>query len=679
VSPGWVLLTLLGPPLAILAGLVLRGRGLPPAAGIALNALVPGAGLLLLDRSTLEALAGMLVTQAVLLGVGGPEDLGLYAPVMVLGALWASIYTPFNPFVRTMENLTRSTPYPVEDRARAPEETPVSGRHRTARRASAPNGDDEPADRGYAVAVRCTECGAQVEVPVLARMAHCQFCGTDHMVVGHEETLYLTIPAKVTDEASLRRAVVEHYRYQQYVKLYQRHVAPLENRADQMAANGAIVTSPEIKAAAAAAERAVSARAEAYRARLEKELHVVPLDRFLAPYHHGMGTLYQALFGRSKRDMEKQLRFRVGTLEAAALATDRAELPKMGKLSYLKALEPVAVLEQEVRTLPLDRDPDVLKKVYGNLDAKQLDRTLQVIRLGGVFTPEVQAVVWRPWWTAEVRGAGINETVLVDGASGSVMGTPPALRDEDLVGLPDEARAPGKGLRFLPMECPVCGFEFPFDRDAVVHFCVNCHRAFAVQGGRKTELPYDRPTTPPSPADGFRLVPFWRFPLRLRTAGGQLITDMAHLTDGIDGTFDQIGDDAPMEREDLLIPAVRLINDRLQTVAFQRLFAFTRGLRVELSQDRFPLDEKPEPLTTSLPEPEVRRLAPLYLANAFGRRDLARVNLNQVGSWLFRARLESRGRLAFLWVPNPVVEPFRPYIGRFRGRALDHAEQGSPA
>ncbi len=678
MSPGWVLLTLLGPPLILLVGLVLRGRGLPPAAGIALNALVPGAGLLLLDRSMLEAVAGMLVTQAVLLGVGGPQDLGLYAPVMILGALWASIYTPFNPFVRTMENLTRKSPYPVKDRAGAPEGTAASGRYGSGGRAPGPKGGKEPTDSGYAVVVRCTECGAEVEVPVLARMAHCEFCGTDHMVVGHEETLQLTIPAKVRDEASLRAAIVEHYRYRHYVKLYQRHVAPLENRADQMAANGAIVTSPEIKAAAAAAERAISARAEAYRARLEKELHVVPLDRFLAPYHHGMGTLYQALFGRSKRDMEKQLRFRVGTLEAAALATGRAELPKMGKLSYLKALQPAAVLEREARTLPLERGPEVLKKAYGNLDAKQLDRTLQVIRLGGVFTPEVRAVVWRPWWTAEVRGPGINETVLVDGGSGSVVGTPPALRDEDLVELPDEARAPGKGLRFLPMECPVCGFEFPFDRDAVVHFCINCHRAFAVRGGRKIELPYDRPAGPPPP-DGHRLVPFWRFALRLRTAEGQLITDMAHLTDGIDGTFDQIGDDAPMEQEDLLIPAVRLINDRLQTVAFQRLFAFTRGLRIELEQDRFPLDEKPGPLTTSLPEPEVRRLAPLYLANAFGRRDLARVNLNQVATWLFRARLESEGRLAFLWVPNPVVEPFRPYIGRFRGRALDRAEQGSPA
>jgi len=224
------------------------------------------------------------------------------------------------------------------------------------------------------------------------------------------------------------------------------------------------------------------------------------------------------------------------------------------------------------------------------------------------------------------------------------------------------------------MECPVCGFEFPFDRDAVVPFCRNCNRAFATESGRKVEVPYDRPAAPPPTDTPHYLVPFWRFPFRLRTANGQLITDMAHLTDGIDGTFDQIGEGAPMAREDLLIPAVRLINDRLQTTAFQRLFAFTRDLELSLSSERFPLDERPEPLTTSLPEPEVRRVAPIYLANAFGRRDLARVNLHQVGSWLFRARLESRGRLAFIWVPAPVVEPFRPYIGRFRGQALQKAE-----
>ncbi|HHQ48716.1 MAG TPA: hypothetical protein ENK19_07520 [Acidobacteria bacterium] len=508
-------------------------------------------------------------------------------------------------------------------------------------------------------------------------MAHCEFCGTDHVVIGHEETLHLAIPTKVQDEKSLREALLDHYRYRYYIKLYQRHVAPLKNRVDQIDVQGRLVSNPEIKMAAAAAERTITARADAYRHRLAEKLHVVPLERFAAPYHHGMGTLYQAIFGRSKRDMEKHLHFRVGTLEAAVLATERAELPKMGKLSYLKALYPAAALPADTKTLPVERGPEALKEAYGNLDAKQLDRSLQVIRLGGVFIPEVRAVVWRTWWIAEVRGPEINEAVLVDGGSGSVAGmAPPTLVKEDLVPLPDEARAPGKGLRFLPMECPVCGYNFPFDRDAVVHFCRNCHRAFATGSGKKVEVRYDRPAVPSPPDADHHLVPFWRFPLRLRTADGQVITDMAHLTDGIDGTFDQIGDEAPMVQEDVLVPALRLINDRLQTASFQRLFAFTRSLQVELSGERFPLEEKPTPLTVSLPEHEVRRLAPLYLAHAFGRRDLARVNLNQVSSWLFRARLESRGRLAFVWVPGPIVEPFRKYIGRFHGSALDSAQRG---
>jgi len=674
VSSSWILLALAAPPAAVLLGLLLRGTELPPAVGIVLNAVVPGAGLPALGRSTLEAVAGMLITQAVLLGVGGADDLGFYVPIMVLGGLWASLYTPYNPFA----NAARALTVPPANRAGASGPAKVAAKPAAVRDGFLSHPDHEPdaGETGYAVAVRCTECGADMEVPVLARMAHCEFCGTDHLVVGHQETLYLTIPAKVRDEESLRQALLDHYRYRHYVQLYQRIVAPLENEADQMETEGTFITSPEMKAAAAAAERTITAKADGYRRNLDTKLHVMPMDHFVAPYHHGMGTLYQAVFGRSKRDMEKHLRFRVGTLESAVLATRKAELPKMGKLSYLKALYPAAVLPPDTRTLPLERGPEALKEAYGNLDAKQLDRSLQVIRLGGVFVPEVRAMVWRPWWTAEVRGPGINETVLVDGGSGSVTGAAPALSAEDLVPLPEEALAPGKGLHFLPMECPVCGYDFPFDRDAVVHFCRNCYRAFATDSGKKVEVPYDRPRTPPPAGSPHHLVPFWRYPLRLRTADGQLITDLAHLTDGIDGTFDQIGDDAPMGQEDLFVPAIRLINDRLQTASFQRLFAFTRDLDLELSGERFPLDEKPEPLTTSLPEPEVRRLAPLYLAHAFGRRDLARVNVNQVRSWLFQARLEARGRLAFLWVPGPIVEPFRRYIGRFRSQALEHAEEG---
>jgi len=669
VTAGWVLLALLAPLLLTVAAVALRPSSPSPLAAIAVNALAPGAGLALLGRPMLEVAVGLLITVASLLTIGGPELLGMYVPVMIAGGVWASLYTPWNPFKRTLEQLPPPTvPRPANEQPSR--NGGLTGSTGTA--VPSRSGPKEEGDQGYRIVVRCTECGAEIEVPVLHRMAHCEYCDSNHMVVGHEDTLYVTIPEKARDQQTLREALLDHYRYQHYLKLYARQVAPLEKRKTIASENGTLLASPELGAAAAAAELLVSRAADAFRARLAETLQVTPQHHFLAPYRHGMGTLYEAAFGRSRQDMEKKLRFAVGTVEAATLASEGVELPAMGKLSYLRAVLPAAQLEETAHCLPLALGPEALQKAYGNLDRKQLDRSLQVIRLGTVFVPEVNAVVWRPWWVVEVSGGGVSETLLVDAAAGSVVGPPPSLEPGLMAELPVEAREPGNGLRFLPMECPTCGYEFPFDVAAVTHFCHNCHRMFTIQGSSKKESDYDSCVFDERAA--VDLVPFWRFPLRLRTADGKVLTDLPHLTDGIDGTFDQIGDEATEGDDEVFVPAIRLINARLMTEAFNRLFRFTVRSAPTYRTERFPLDKRPKPLTVSLGEAEARELAPLYLANAFGRRDLARVNVNQVASWLFGARLQSTGRLTFLAVPRPITEPFRAYIGRGPATAVTRAE-----
>ena len=69
--------------------------------------------------------------------------------------------------------------------------------------------------------------------------------------------------------------------------------------------------------------------------------------------------------------------------------------------------------------------------------------------------------------------------------------------------------------------------------------------------------------------------------------------------------------------------------------AFNRLFLHVLRSAPRLRHDRFPLDIKPSPWEVGLEEPEARRFAPLYLANAFGPRDIARVNVHQlIQRWL---------------------------------------------
>lgn len=666
-----MLTALLGPPAAaVLTTLVLRPRGPHPALGIGLNALSPGAGLAVLGRPTLEVALGVLLAQASLIISGTMGSIGFFVPIMVIGGLWASVHTPYSPLELAAGNRPATT-----DPAAAGSRPPASGIGRTPGPPETDPGSVEAdVEAGYSVEVGCTECGAKLSVPVLQHMAHCDFCGSDHLVVGRDETLYLTLDERAPDQDALKEVLLDHYRYQHYLKLFRASVPVLQVAATDATASGVLVTRPEAEAAAAAAEAAVARRADAFRDRLAPRLQIGRTTRFLSPYRHGMGTLYQATFGRRKADQEKGLAFRIGTVEASASATSALTLPEMGKLTYLRSLRSAASRSGDEKSLELDLGDDVLERAFGNLDRKQLDRSLASIRLGSRFVHEVDAVVWRPWWIVEVSGPGIHDRFLVDSASGSVVGAAPTFDETLLAPLPDAARAPGLGLRFVPMECPTCGDEFPFDSDAVLHFCRNCHRLCRIDQGRKQDVEYSR--TDGRAADT-SLVPFWLFPLRIRTAGGDVITDLGHLRDGIDGTFDQIGDDQPMQQHGLYVPAIRCINSRLMSEAFNRLFHHTMRSVYLIEDDRFALDERPEPWSIHIDEPEARRLAPLYLANAFTRRDLARVNVTQVADWLFNATQEAAGKLVYLPIPAVVTNPFSRWVGRFRGRALRRATKGS--
>ncbi|NOZ79680.1 MAG: hydrogenase maturation nickel metallochaperone HypA [Acidobacteria bacterium] len=661
MSASWVVLAILFPTLGILVGSLLKDS--PEPLAIVFNALIPGAGLAMLNRPFLEVIAGGMISLVSLLVLAGPDNLGMYIPVMILGAVWASFYTSLNPLTVLGQ--------PGAQVAASPSPPPIPARQATGRQRSGAE-EDTSQNAGYTVTVRCTECGADVEVPVLHRMARCNYCGSAHVVIGQGETLYVAIPDTIQTPEDLRTIVLEYYRYEYYKKLYERQVAPLDRRTSVSGPDGGMVDSPEIAAAAAAAEAHASRAADAYRERLGKVLDVRESQRFWAPYWHGMGTLYEAIFGRDRRSLEKKMMFAVRTVETSTPANDGVELPPMGHLSYLRTLVPAAELGETEMGLPITMDAGALKASYGHLDRKQIDGTLQRIELGTVFTQEVTGLLWRPWRIVEARGGDIAETLLVDAAASSVARALDGPIEADIQPIPGQVRQDGHTLAFIPMECPNCGFEFPFDVNSVVHFCTNCHRAFVIDGRVKKEIGYDRASLDGSA--GGDLVPFWRFDLELADASGRVITDVKHLTDGIDGTFDQIGDDAPMTRDSVLVPAFRVINSRLMTAAFQRMSPFTAPFEAVVTNERFPLDERPTPWSVSLPEPEARRFLPLYLANIFTLRDLARANLKSVASGLFETHQRTPGRLIYVLVPRPLTEPFRSYIGRFKTPAVDEAE-----
>jgi DNA-directed RNA polymerase subunit RPC12/RpoP len=664
----WFLFSMFVPPAAaILVWFFIRGKDLDPAVIVVLNGLMPGSGLAAADRSVLEVALGTVMAQVSCFVVGGPE-IGLLAPIGVIGAIWGLLYTPWNPLTaqgRPNEVVRTAQTTPPSNRP-SPRDT-VGGMAKLGSQ-----NEKVEVTEGYSVAVRCTECGADIDVPVLHRAAQCSFCGSHHLVVGHDDLLQVAIPSKITDAPSLRDAVLDHLRYRHYLKLYERFVAPLERQATEAGPTGAMAVRADVEAASAAAEQAITIKADAYRAKIEKTLEIRDSLHFLAPYYHSMGTLFQAAFGRDPRTQDKCLLFTMASLESALSAQEAVELPPMGKLSYLKSLVSAAQLGADVQTMHPDLDSDDIAQAYGDLDRKQLNRSIRTIKLGSSFAEEVRAVVWRPWWIAKISEGNTDESLLIDGASGSVSGAAPFVNPETLQDLPETAREPGATLRFQPMECPTCGHEFRYEADAVLHFCINCHRLFKAHAEGKTEIDYDRAAA--SSDDAIDIVPFWRFPLQLKTAGGLVITDMRHLRDGIDGTMDQIGDDTPQGQDFIWVPAIRCINPRLMTSAFNRLFMHVSRHPPRVVRGRYPLDENSIPWPVNLDEDDVRHFAPLYLANAFGRRDIARVNVHHVGPWLFESKLISSGRLTYLPIPRSETETFRAYVGRYQGGALASAQ-----
>jgi hypothetical protein len=366
VTPGWGIVSFLLPPLAaVLAAFLIRPRNPKPQVLIALNTILPGAGLAAAGRPTIEIVLGVVFAQFSLILAGGTQNIWMYAPSMVVGGCWALFHTALSPLAGTDRRIEKL-------RRRIPESDPSTSRKPappTARITATEEEDETVIETHYCVEVKCTECGAAVPVPVLHHMAHCSYCGSDHLVVGHEETLFVTLPERVYDANVLREALLDHYRYRYYLDLYRRTVAPLAGSATEASPSGALVNRTEFDAAIGAAEAMVSRKADRYRSKLAENLLVGTTLHFLTPYRHGMGTLYQAAFGRSQRDQEKLLRFDVGTIEAAVSAVNTLDLPPMGKLSYLKTLRPAADLSTELLSLPLEGDDeDLVHEVHARGD-----------------------------------------------------------------------------------------------------------------------------------------------------------------------------------------------------------------------------------------------------------------------------------------------------------------------
>ena len=86
MTPGWGIVSFLLPPLAaVLAAFLFRPRNPKPQILIALNTILPGAGLAAAGRPTIEIVLGVVFAQFSLILAGGTQNIWMYAPSMVVG------------------------------------------------------------------------------------------------------------------------------------------------------------------------------------------------------------------------------------------------------------------------------------------------------------------------------------------------------------------------------------------------------------------------------------------------------------------------------------------------------------------------------------------------------------------------------------------------------------------
>jgi hypothetical protein len=651
---GWALTILVPSALWTLGGLFSGRTASQPSFAVygAVGFLAPAGLLRWCGRPFPEQVVAWVVSVVAWAGAFVIRDAQLFAAFGLIGAVWG--------LALGLKTLRVSPPQLAPVSTSKTPFAPESGRH------------GEPEEAGFALELRCPTCGAALAVPVYHRMAQCGFCGSVHVVAGRGDTLTVVIPDAVTDEEALKAAVLKYFGHRQYLKLYDRRVRPLVPdsgfAANEPGQDEAMLTQDRTPALVNAVEAEVARAAEAYAASIAPRLTVLAWRRFLAPYWHRFGTLYQVAFGRDAEGL-KRMEFAVATIEGS-VAASRAPLPPMGKLSYLRVLRPLlGAPEAAVPALPVEFGADEIDRRVQELGRRSTELPVKPIALHATLVPEVVALVYRPWHLATLELDGERFDLLVDGGAGAVEGEAPtfALAPEPLGDLQGDVPT------LAPSRCPECGAELPFAPDAEAHLCRNCYRLVAMRGSRWVTMPYLHE----EPDSGHWLVPFWRFPLRLRTATGELIVDLLHLTDGIDGTYDQIGA-RPQIQQEFFVPAFRTRVSKAGVRLYRRLWPLMRGRPRELARERFSPARPPERVVEiTLPAPEARIFAGVYLALAFTQRDLARAQVKTVRERFLAGHLEGDAELAYLSLPQAFIGSFVGVLGRARLAALAEIE-GEP-
>lgn len=498
----------------------------------------------------------------------------------------------------------------------------------------------------------CPACAAPVLVAGRASAVRCDHCATAHLVVGRTEILTLALPDRITDGSDALAAFLADMQARRLGEIAVDR-SPAHDADDPLGSELAARLHRRLDAwAGDAAEAVHAADAAAWAARLGRATELVAHRRLLAPYWHLSARLVEAVVGRDEHD-DKHASAATAELELAAGAfAEDLPLPQLGRLSWLRDLEPVPVAALPgLPALRLASGPETLATRVRRAARQRLVRHLTPLLRHALAIPRQRHLVLRPLHLLALRCRGRALHVLVEGASRRIVerlpaGAARALWSAEQEPLPGEL---GSVLGLRPMRCPDCGWDLPLEPLGEARFCRGCGRAVAVDGLHATSIPYAAEA-----ADGLEspciLLPFWRFDLRLEVAAGDrpactLGEILELLAEGCAGRT------VP---ESLDVPAFRPLDRHRAAALCQPLFALgvAPGGRLVEGPVRgamgFVYPERP----VTVPAWEAHHLARTALLLALPASVLLRAPAARIERVVLRSRLE-------LGTPRLVLRRFR--------------------
>ncbi|MBN2033208.1 MAG: hypothetical protein JW836_08025 [Deltaproteobacteria bacterium] len=130
-----------------------------------------------------------------------------------------------------------------------------------------------------------------------------------------------------------------------------------------------------------------------------------------------------------------------------------------------------------------------------------------------------------PIWLLFIGTSAGDFEVLVDGISHDVIKTTKPGDDPLTSTLGEDLQeADSADIRFIPLRCPICGWDLPFHPFNVIHLCTTCGRAWREEGGAYREVSYRAVKENKDDNKATIYLPFWTFQVSLITPREQVST-----------------------------------------------------------------------------------------------------------------------------------------------------------